>query len=219
MGEGYPLGDMPPFFHFLFKLVADPMVSAIVFFGFSMMTLSAILVYIFTSVRLIFAWAFDRVIPSFFSNVDPRTGTPYVALISTAILAIIFQALWLFTPLLNYFVFIVTGWGIMTAIAAIAGVLLPYRRKDLFELAPAFARAKVAGIPVLVVLGVLTFIIGVWQAWVGTTPAVAGTIVSEYIIFMAGIYLIGLLIYTASSIYHRVKGIPLELAFKELPPA
>jgi len=52
MGEDYPLGDMPPFFHFLFKLVADPMVSAIVFFGFSMMTLSAILVYIFTSVRL-----------------------------------------------------------------------------------------------------------------------------------------------------------------------
>ncbi len=215
----YPLGDMPPFFHFLIKLVASPSISALVFLGFSAMTLSAILVYIFTSVRFVFAWAFDRIIPSFFADVDPKTGTPYTALLLTSLLAIFFQALWIYTPYLNYFAFIVLGWGVLTAIASVAGIILPFRRPDLFELAPSFAKKKIGGVPVLSVLGVLSFFIGIWQAWVGTTPAVVGEIVPEYIAFLIGIYVIALVIYFASSLYHKKKGIPLELVFKEIPPA
>jgi len=219
LGGDYPLGDTPPFFHFLIKLIASPGVSALVFLGFSAMTLSAILVYIFTSVRLVFSWAFDRVIPSFFSKVDSRTGTPTAALLLVSILAIIFQALWIYTPLLNYFVFIVLGWGILTAVASLAGVILPFRRSDLFELAPSMVQKKVGGVPVLSILGVLSFLIGLWQAWVGTTPAVAGEIRPEYIAFLLAIYIIALVIYGISSVYHSRKGIPLELVFKEIPPA
>lgn len=216
--ENYPLGETPPFFHILARNAVSPTVFTVIVCGFAAMTLSAILVYIFTTVRLLFAWSFDRIVPQFLSKVDSRYGTPYTALITVTVVAIIAQYLWLFTPLLNYFVFVVLGWGIMTFVASHAGIILPYKRKELLELAPAIVRRKVAGVPVLVILATLSAILSIWLAWVGTEPAVSG-LTPEAVIFLIGIYLVGIIIYVISSLYHRIKGIPLELAFKEFPPA
>jgi len=216
--DNYPLGDTLPFFHTLSRAAVPQATFTIIVCGFAAMTLSAILVYIFTTVRLLFAWSFDRVVPQFLSKVDSRYGTPYTALITVTVVAIIAQYLWLFTPLLSYFVFVVLGWGIMTFFASLAGIILPYRRKDLLELAPAVARRKVAGVPVLVILAALSAILSIWLAWVGTQPAVSG-FTPDALVFLLGIYAFGLIIYAVSSIYHRMKGIPLELAFKEFPPA
>ncbi len=216
--DNYPLGETLPFFHILAMHAVPLPAYTIIVCGFAAMTLSAILVYIFTTVRLLFAWSFDRIVPQFLSKVDSKYGTPYTALITVTIVAIIAQYLWLFTPLLNYFVFVVLGWGIMTFVASLAGIILPYRRKELLELAPAVVRKKVLGVPVLAVLAVLSAILSIWLAWVGTEPAVSG-LTPDAVVFLVGIYVVGVVIYVASSIYHRMKGIPLELAFKEFPPA
>jgi len=220
-GVGDPSYKLPfavPFFQFLFMYAtSSPLVYGLALFGWSMMTLAAILTYIFTSVRLVFAWSFDRVLPTALSKVDRRYGSPYMALILVTILTIVFQALWLFTPVLSYFVYIVTGWFITTAIASISGIIFPYRRKDIFEAAPSMVKAKIGGVYWITVLGVLSLIISAWMAYAGMMPAISGAVNPLAVEFSFGVFIIGLVIYAISWLYHRGK-IPLELSFKEIPP-
>ena len=215
--DQYPL-DFEPFFHVLLQVFnPSPLVYTIVVVGWSLMVLGAIYVYVFTCVRLLFAWAFDRVVPTWFAEVNARTGAPVNAVITSAIIAIIFQALWLFTPLLNYFAFIVLGWGIMAAVASLTGFAVA-RRSDLLEAAPEFAKAKVGSVPVVAVLAFASLLISIFMAYVGTIPAVVGEIVPEYVAFLVGLYILGFVIYYASYAYHKSKGIPLDMVFKQLPP-
>jgi len=220
-GTGDPSYQLPfaiPFFQFLFMYAtSSPLVYGLALFGWSMMTLGAILTYIFTSVRLVFAWSFDRVLPTALSKVDSRTGSPYVALILVTVLTIIFQALWLFTPVLSYFVYIVTGWFVTTAIASISGIVFPYRRKDIFETAPSIVRAKIGGVYWITVLAVLSLILSAWMAYAGMMPAISGAVNPVSVAFSFGVFIVGLIIYAISWLYHRGK-IPLELSFKEIPP-
>ena len=214
----YPL-DFPPYFHCLLTFVTkNPILLNIVYWGWAMMPLAAGLTYMFTSVRLLFAWAFDRVLPTAVSAVDRRFNTPYVALIIVVILAFVFQYLWLFTPVMGYFVYITAGWMIGQSIAAIAGIVFPYRRKDLFESAPPIAKARIGGVPVLTILGVATLLISIWLGYAAMTPTFAGVIDPMAIAFTYGMFVIGVIIYVISSVYHRLTGIPLELSFKEIPP-
>ena len=220
-GIGDPSYKLPfavPFFQFLFMYAtSSPLLYGLALFGWSMMTLAAILTYIFTSVRLVFAWSFDRVFPTALSEVDSRYGSPYRALILVTILAIVFQALWLFTPVLSYFVYIVTGWFITTAIASISGIIFPYRRKDIFETAPSIVRAKIGRVYWITILAVLSLIISAWMAYAGLMPAISGAVNPVSVAFSFGVFVIGLVIYAVSWLYHRGK-IPLELSFKEIPP-
>lgn len=207
-----------PFFMFLFRFVADPPVYTLMMVGWSAMVLGAILTYVATGVRLVFAWAFDRVVPTFLSNVDMRYNSPYAALIFVTIVAIVFQALWLWTPLLTYFAYIVFGWMIMQIITSIAAIAFPYVRKDLWERSPAIVRAKVGPVPLLTILAVVSIALAVWLGYASMSPAMIGPLDPSILAFTIGLYVIGLVIYAISSLYHRKVGIPLELSFKEVPP-
>lgn len=110
--DKYPLAR-EPFFMYLFQYSVDPGTFTAMMIGWGAMVLAAILTYVAAGVRFVFAWAFDGVVPTFLSNVDMKYHTPYAALIFVTIVAIIFQALWLWTPLLQYFAYIVFGWMIM----------------------------------------------------------------------------------------------------------
>jgi len=221
----YTIGDpayklnFPPYFHNLLTFVTkDPILLSIVFWGWAMMPLAAGLTYMFASVRMLFAWSFDRILPTAISAVDRRFNTPYIALIIVVILAFIFQYLWLFTPVMKYFIYITAGWMICQSIAAIAGIMFPYRRKDLFETAPSIAKAKVRRIPLLTILGVAVLIISIWLGYAAMTPVFVGAIDPIAVAFTYGMFIVGIVIYIIASMYRRRTGIPLELSFKEIPP-
>jgi amino acid transporter len=219
--QGSPDYTLPfaPAFHLLAMAVLEnKLLSAIIVLTWAIVPLACGLTYIFTAVRLIFAWSFDRVLPQVFSKVDERYNSPYVALIFITILSIVFEALWLFTPILSYVAYVVTGWSIEIAVVSIAGAILPYVKKDLFEASPSIVKRKVLGLPLITLLGMLSFFASVYIAYASLTPAIAGTLNETYIIFTFGIFVLGFIIYLISSVYHRMKGIPLELTFKEIPP-
>jgi amino acid transporter len=214
----YKLPDMP-FFMYLFQYATQsPLVYAIFLFGWSMMPLAAGLTYMFTGVRLIFAWSFDRVLPTALSKVDSKYNSPYVALIAATILAILFQVAWIYTKLSNFFAYIVFGWMVMQILAAISGILFPYRRKDIFESAPPIVKKKLAGVPVLSMLGFLTIVISFWLGYASLGPSFVGQLDWTVFGFTILLFVAGLVIYAISSAYHKSKGIPLELTFKEIPP-
>jgi amino acid transporter len=214
----YTLPFAPAFHLLAMAVLENKLLSAIIVLTWAIVPLACCLTYIFTAVRLIFSWSFDRVLPQTFSKVDEKYNSPYVALIFITILSIIFEALWLFTPILSYVAYVVTGWSIEIAVVSIAGAILPYIKKDLFESSPALVKRKILGMPLITLLGILSFIASVYIAYASLTPAIAGTLNETYIIFTFGIFIIGFIVYLISSTYHRMKGIPLELTFKEIPP-
>jgi amino acid transporter len=211
--------SLPPLFHILFQYATNnPAVFFLAVFAFSMMTLSSSLTYLFIGVRFIFAWSFDRVVPTALAKIDRKHNSPYMALIAVTIVAIVLQAFWSFTPLLGYFAYAVLGIMIIQAIVAISGTWFPWRRKDIFDVSPSVTKMKVGPVPVISVLGVLTFILSVWLGYASISPAFVGALNPSIAAFTIGLFVVGIVIYIASSAYHRSKGIPLELSFKELPP-
>ena len=85
----------------------------------------------FIVVRDLFSWSFDRVLPEKFVALDSR-GTPFVAVALTLVIGEAFCFLYYFTPALLYLTYSTLGWFIATAIVALAAILFPYRRRDLF---------------------------------------------------------------------------------------
>jgi amino acid transporter len=215
--EAYKL-PFDPYFMFLFRYAASPPVYTLMMVGWSAMVLGAILTYVAASVRFVFAWAFDRVVPTTLSNIDTRYNSPYVALIFVTLVAIVFQVLWIWTPLLQYFAYIVFGWMIMQIIASIAAIIFPYVRKDLWERSPPIVRAKVGPVPILSMLAVVAIVLSAYLGYASISPAFVGDLDPSILTFTIGLFLVGIIIYFISSAYHRRVGIPLELSFKEIPP-
>jgi hypothetical protein len=139
-------------------------------------------------------------------------------LIFVTIVAILLQIAWLWTPLLSYFAYIPLVWMILQIITGISALVFSRVRKDIYEKAPAIARAKIGPLPVLATLAVLAIISGLYIAYASMQPAMIGAIDPSVLTFSFGLFVTGLVIYAISSIYHRKVGIPLELSFKEVPP-
>ncbi|MEM3072500.1 MAG: APC family permease, partial [Candidatus Bathyarchaeia archaeon] len=69
-----------PFFMLLFQYAAgSKAMYNFVMICWSAMILGAILTYVAITVRLVFAWSFDRVVPTALSKVDSRYNSPYMA--------------------------------------------------------------------------------------------------------------------------------------------
>jgi amino acid transporter len=218
-GDASYTGSLPPLFHLLFQYATTNSTAFfLAAFAFSIMLLSSSMTYLFIGVRFIFAWSFDRVVPTALAKIDRKHNSPYMALIAATIAAIILQALWSFTPLLSFFAYAVFGYMIMQGLVAISGIVFPWKRKDIFEVSPSVTKIKLGSIPVISVLGVLTLAISIWLGYASISPAFVGSLNLGVIEFTLGLFLIGIVIYAISSVYHRSKGIPLELSFKELPP-
>lgn len=214
----YTLPVIAPYPMFLMPyLTSNTVLIFLVGLGFAMAPLAAGLAYIFLITRNVFAWSFDRVVPTKLSSLDRRYNSPYVALILVVVLSMIAQALWLYTNFLSYISYGITALFLGSAITGIAGAVFPYRRKDLFEAAPAAAKRKLGGVPVLTILGVMTFLVSVFVAGATLLPAYIGTINYSYVAAIIVTYAVAIAIYFISSSY-RKKKIPLDLTFKEIPP-
>jgi amino acid transporter len=112
-----------------------------------------------SSTRVIFAAAFDRMLPEGVSYVEPRTRTPIVALLLMVIPGMIVAFLFAY----NYLGFqtLVLDATLVIALTflgtTVAGMILPWRSKDVFDGSP-IAKYKVPSW--LGYLGMLLFVVG-----------------------------------------------------------
>ena len=90
--------------------------------------------------------------------------------------------------MVNYIViFSVAFW-----IASFAAILLPYRRPELFNQAPAAVRRRIAGVPMITLLGfgnLILFTLILIASF--KTPAFSGPTGNRAIAFVVGIYVVG----------------------------
>ena len=180
--------------------------------------LGFLLVIAFVASRNIFAWSFDRVIPAKFSDVSRRYSSPYMAIILAFIIGVIYLVLYDYTTITAYFAYASFGFAVSWIVVGLAGVLLPYRRKDLFDTAPSFVKRKFLGIPAVAVIGLVAMISSGWLAVGSLDPAVVGTINSTYVLFIIVLLVVPIIIYAVSYGYQRRRGVPVDVAHKELPP-
>ncbi|HUG35171.1 MAG TPA: amino acid permease, partial [Anaerolineales bacterium] len=126
-----------------------------------------------SSTRVIFAAAFDRLLPERVADVDPRTGTPVNALLLMLVPSILIAALYNFNvqiPMPGFLVETlgfpaVTGFASLTLCSTlviavtylgttISAIILPYVKPDLYNASP-IAQYRVLGIPLISVAGVI----------------------------------------------------------------
>jgi basic amino acid/polyamine antiporter, APA family len=166
--------------------------------------------------RAMFAWSFDRVMPDKLSEVHPKYNSPWVAVVVVAVVGELFLILYhlgvfqFLTPALAYyFVFL------LVALCGLAFPFLP-RTRALLEGSPVDWR--VAGIPVMAicgVIGVAYFLIGLYFMLTNdllflNTPSQLVTTALQFIV--------PLVIFFVVREYRRRQGLPIDAAFREIPP-
>lgn len=221
-GRGNSAYTLPysPYFQQLFRFAAlgNPAAYSIVAIGFALMSIAAPLTYVFGGTRMIFAWSFDRLVPASFAKIDDKYHSPYMSIILTTVASIVAMVLWVYTNLLNYFLYASFGWMVMQAFVSIAGIIFPWRRKDLFEASPNIVKRKIAGLPTITWLGFGCLICSLYIAYASVAPAYQGTFQPGYLSFSVSLMIIGAIIYGIAWAYRKREGVPLSLTFKEIPP-
>ena len=169
--------------------------------------------------RNMFAWSFDRVMPDKLSSVDSRSNSPLWAIGVMLGLAVASTAIYSFTTWFSSLSALL-GLTIPLLVTAVAGILLPFRRRELVENSP--YRRRVAGVPLLSLVGGL--------ALLGFSGAIAvllwdpgsGASLSDNpgkLELAVVVYVVGLVIWFLARAIRRSQGIDIDLSYRELPAA
>jgi amino acid transporter len=212
-----------PYIQYLVSIIATGNAAVIFFLGFSFFVWSLILLpafYVITT-RSIFAWSFDRLIPTFMADINDRYHAPMKAILLVAIISSASAALALYTTIVG-FAFNITLAAVSSFIfVGVAAAVFPYSKKarPIYEQSPPIVRKRIAGVPIVTVLGAVEAAIFAYVTYIAaTSPALSGPINGVSVGLIVVMYIAGVLIYFASKSYHKRLGIDINLAFGELPP-
>ncbi len=155
----YPLPYQPT--QPLFLAVAaypNTLLIDLMFFTYIIGSLGPVFAYFWIPSKYLFAWSFDRVIPSKFADVSARFHTAWVAVLATMVIGIIGEYLYSILGYSSYFSMGTVLWGISYTIPGLALTIFPFVKKDLFASAPGWMGKKIGGLPLLTVVGLITTI-------------------------------------------------------------
>jgi amino acid transporter len=171
------------------------------------------------------AYAIDGLMPAGLAKVSDRFHTPVVSLWVMGLASIASLGLYVFTP---YFATLsgIFGFILTFILVSIAAILLPYRLPEVFEGSP--VRWRVAGIPVLSIVGGLSLVACIIMEWVYLNDPYSGisldpsTLSSGILGFgmllvNVTIFLSGLIIYYVAQAVRRRSGVDVALNYKEIP--
>ena len=170
-----------------------------------------------SSTRVVFAAAFDRILPEKTSYVSERRHVPVWGLILMLVPSLVVSALYAYTSEFKTFVLdavlvqAVTFFGTL-----IAGMILPWRKRELFENS-VVSRYRIAGVPVIAVTSGLAAIFLGWNIYQWLTNSTYGVNNRTSLIFMGAMYALAIAIYMIAKLVRRRQGINLKLVYSEIP--
>lgn len=169
-----------------------------------------------SSTRVIFATAFDRVLPEWVAKVS-RTGVPYWALALMLIPSIPISALYAYSPSFASYTLDATLVIVISFLATtVAAAILPWRKPEIYNASP-IAKYKVLGIPLITFAAILFIIIMAFALIKWFSDDVYGVNHSSSLIYMAALYVVALGIYLVSRIVRRRQGMDLGMVYTEIP--
>ena len=215
----YPVPSYP-WLSFISPLLTDnPVLIWILLLSYIAAWTAANLATALCSTRILFSWAFDRVAPRILSNVSERFQAPTLSAITIGIIGIIGLFVATFTGIFNYFLNTAAMVLLCYALVAVAAIVFPFRRKEIFESSPSMVRTRLAGVPVISILGAIALIFTLYGSYYALTNPVMGPLNVASYSMVAGTFILGLVLYYIAKTYRlRKEGLDLGLLMKEIPP-
>ncbi len=170
---------------------------------------NSILPLLLTNSRYIFAWSFDRVVPTSISKLNERTTTPINAILVCVVVASIGVVL-SYSSTLQAAINVVFLGVFSVALTVLAGLLFTRRRPDLAErtYSPRIGRFSVLGIcGVIAAIAIIPLLIG----------AIASFDISTLLTIII-VYIVGAIIYLWMRRRNRKAGVDLDAIFRSIPP-
>jgi len=173
----------------------------------------------FTLSRNLFAWSFDRVAPSVFANINPKTRTPVYAISIMTIVGLLYAYISIFQYglLSTLFTYGTAGTFMVFLIVAVAAMVYPYWRKDIFESTHPLSQKKLGGVPLISILAVLSFIVSLVTIYAILLPAI-GNVGSVLLTGIVPTFVVGAVIYAIAWVVRRREGFDLNLLQHQIPP-
>lgn len=199
-------------------LTASPLVVFIIGIGYILNSHQIVHNCYIGMTRVMVAMSLDRLLPDWVSKVDEKRHTPVNAHLVYFIASI--PVILLYNLNSNWVALtlgVTFACGYVFVVTCLAGALLPYRAKDVYESSPG-AAYKVGNTPLVTILGIVGFILGgvmllmfMFYSQLGLTSTLAYSVVFGVLVF-SGIW------YFVAKSSQSSKGINVDYAFKEIPP-
>jgi APA family basic amino acid/polyamine antiporter len=170
-----------------------------------------------SSTRVIFAAAFDRVLPDRAAEVSEKRKVPVWSLILMLGPAVVLAAIYAYsTTFRSYTLDATLVIAVTYLFSAIAVVLLPFIKKDLWRASPA-SRIKIFGVQIVPVSGLITIGLLVFNLveWLSNDNYFVNN--HDSLIYMGAMYVLAIVIYVVARLVRRRQGIDLGLINKEIP--
>lgn len=170
-----------------------------------------------SSTRVIFAAAFDRVLPDRAAEVSEKRKVPVYSLILMLLPAAGLAAIYAYSTTFRTYTLDATLVIAVTYLfSAIAVVVLPFRKRELWRASPA-SKVKVFGVQIVPVAGVITIgLLGFnLYEWLTNDNYFVNNKTS--LIYMGAMYVLAIVIYVIARVVRRRQGIDLSLVNKEIP--
>jgi len=216
--KSYPLATPPFYFLFVAMLTHSTVVIAIMGISFVLAFFIVFPITFLIASRNLFAWSFDRILPSKVADVNDRTHSPIVANAIILIVAALFMAFVVYGP--SAFLTMVYTAGaaelLTFVVVAIAAAVFPWRRRELYRGSP--AEHTWFRLPAITVVGVLSAAIYIYFLVPLLTNDTLGANATPGIIAMIVVVVLPFVIYAISFLVNRRRGVDLGIAFRELPP-
>jgi basic amino acid/polyamine antiporter, APA family len=183
--------------------------------------------------RIVFSYSFDRLAPSFFTNINDRFHTPINTILVAAAGGEVFLLFLsgVVGPSTSSYAFLLYAYaglaavGVTFVFVSISAIIFPYRRKELYDTACA-VRTKFVKVPVITWLGIIALAYSLLTIGYYTYNYLfyfgAGTLDANYYFpFLGGILALFVIclawFYVVKTIRNR-EGIPFQRAFQQIPP-
>jgi basic amino acid/polyamine antiporter, APA family len=169
-----------------------------------------------SSTRVVFAAAFDRVLPEWAASVS-KGGVPYWALALMLIPSIPISALYAYSPKFASYTLDATLVIAITFLGTtVAAAILPWRKPEIYNASP-IARYKILGLPLITAAAIVfgALLVFALVKWLG--DSVYGVNHTSSLIYIGGLYVLALVIYVISRVVRTRQGMDLGMVYGEIP--
>jgi amino acid transporter len=169
-----------------------------------------------TASRVIFATAFDRILPEWAARVNKR-GVPYYAILIMLLPSLVISYFYAYNSTF-------TSWTLDATLviavtfcgSTVAAAILPWRKPEIYNASP-IAKYKVAGIPLITAAAVLFLAFLGFCIYYWLKDAVYGSNNTGSLVYMGCLYGVALGIYVVSRIVRKRQGMDLGMVYNEIP--
>jgi amino acid transporter len=170
-----------------------------------------------SSTRVIFAAAFDRVLPDRAAEVSEKRKVPFYSLVLMLLPAVGLAAIYAYSTTFRTYTLDATLVIAVTYLfSAIAVVILPWRKRELWAASPA-SKIKVFGVQIVPASGVVTIGLLVFCLWEWLKNDLYFVNSRDSLYYMGAMYVLAIVLYIAARLIRRRQGIDLGMINKEIP--